>query len=109
MTIKRNIHIALAAAFIMVPVVFNAAQAAVTKSKTESATVAQTGKVSINKADVKALMQVKGMSAYKAHAIVAYRNKNGEFKNTDELNKVKGFKRMKPEELKGLADQLLLD
>lgn len=75
--------------------------------KTEAS--AQAAKVSLNKGDAKALMQVKGMSAYKAHSIVAYRKQHGDFKSVDELQNVKGFKRMKPENRKNLTDQLLLD
>lgn len=66
-------------------------------------------KVSLNKSDAKTLMQVNGMSAYKAHAIVAYRNKNGAFKSTAELEKVNGFKRMKPEAVKAITDHLTID
>jgi competence protein ComEA len=65
--------------------------------------------VSLNNADVTTLRQIKGMSAYKAHAIVAYRNKNGEFSDVAELTKVRGFKRMKPNETKELLQQLTLD
>ncbi len=66
-------------------------------------------KVSLNKSDAKTLMQVNGMSAYKAHAIIAYRNKNGAFKSTAELEKVNGFKRMKPDAVKAITDHLTID
>ncbi len=66
-------------------------------------------KVNINKGDAKSLMQINGMSAYKAHAIVAYRNKNGAFKTVSDLEKVNGFKRMKPEALKSITDHLVTD
>ena len=49
------------------------------------------------------------MSAYKAHAIVSYRKQNGEFKSMDDLVKVRGFKRVKPEGMKSFTDQLVLD
>lgn len=67
---------------------------------------APVAKVNLNKADVKSLMQIQGMSAYKAHAIIAYRHKNGDFKNFNELEKVKGFKRMTPESMKQMTEKL---
>lgn len=109
MKIKRSLHTVLAAALIVVPVASTVVYAAAVKQKSETAVITQAGKVSLNKADAKALMSVKGMSAYKAHAIIAYRNKNGDFKTTDDLTKVKGFKKMTPESMKGMTDQLLLD
>ena len=66
-------------------------------------------KVSLNKSDAKTLMQVNGMNAYKAHAIVAYRNKNGAFKSTAELEKVNGFKHMKPDAVKSITDHFVID
>lgn len=78
-------------------------------AKMEAAAVSEAAKVSLNKADAKALMQVNGMSAYKAHAIIAYRNKNGAFKSSSELEKVKGFKRMKPEAMKEMVEHLSID
>ncbi len=97
---------ALAAAMLVSPVF---AAPAVPVKADAAAAAADNIKVNLNKADAKALMQIKGMTAYKAHAIVAYRNKNGEFKNTAELEKVRGFKRMKPEEIKPLSDHLVLE
>lgn len=47
-------------------------------------------KVDINSADAKTLSNVKGIGSKKAEAIVEYRQKNGKFKNIDELLKVKG-------------------
>ena len=69
----------------------------------------ETAKVSLNKADAKSLMQINGMSAYKAHAIVSYRNKNGAFKSVNDLEQVKGFKRMKPEAIKAMGDHFVID
>jgi competence protein ComEA len=83
--------------------------AANASAKPESASSIAAGKVSLNKSDAKSLMQIKGMSAYKAHAIVTYRKQNGDFKTIADLSKVKGFKRMKPESIKSISDQMLLD
>lgn len=66
----------------------------------------QTAKVDLNKATAKDLMKVKGLTAAKAKAIVAYRKKHGDFKTLDELKEVKGFKKMKEDTLKQIEDQL---
>jgi competence protein ComEA len=109
MTIKRAMFTALITTVILGPIMATQLYAAATTAKTEAAAVSENIKVSLNKADAKALMQVKGMSAYKAHAIVAYRNKSGNFKTVAELEQVKGFKHMKPEEVKAISDHLLID
>lgn len=54
-------------------------------------------------------MKVKGINASKARAIVAYRKKHGDFKSTDDLAKVKGFTKMKPDQLKAIQDQLSVE
>ncbi|OGT39989.1 MAG: hypothetical protein A3F12_02610 [Gammaproteobacteria bacterium RIFCSPHIGHO2_12_FULL_38_14] len=59
-------------------------------------------------ATVKDLMQIKGINAYKAKSIIAYREKNGNFKSIDDLAKVKGFKRMKKDKLITIQHQLMV-
>ena len=108
MKIQRAIQTLAVTALLFGPVACGSVYAAANPVKTEVST-AQSIKVGLNKSDAKTLMQVKGMSAYKAHAIIAYRKQNGEFKTMDDLVKVKGFKRLKPENMKPLTDQLLLD
>jgi competence protein ComEA len=66
-------------------------------------------KVNLNKATVKQLVKVKGINASKARSIVAYRKKHGDFKSTDDLSNVKGFKKMKPDMLKEITDQLSVE
>lgn len=66
-------------------------------------------KVNLNKATAKELMKVKGLNASKAKSIVAYRKAHGDFKSVDELSNVKGFKKMKPEMLKDIEDQLTVE
>ncbi len=66
-------------------------------------------KVNLNKATAKELMKVKGLNAAKARAIVAYRKKHGEFKSIDDLNNVKGFKKMKPEMMKEVEGQVTIE
>jgi competence protein ComEA len=47
--------------------------------------------VNLNTATQAELEAVKGIGPAKAKAIMAYRDKNGSFKNVDELGNVKGF------------------
>ena len=75
-------------------------------AQAQTAAPADQNKVDINKATGKELMKVKGLSANKAKAIVAYRKKHGDFKSLDDLKLVKGFKRMKDDHLKQIEDQL---
>lgn len=83
-------------------------QATEATDTTAAATMEQT-KINLNKATVKELMKVKGLNASKARSIVAYRKKHGDFKSTDDLTHVKGFKKMKAESLKEIADQLTIE
>lgn len=73
---------------------------------TPAAAPAAEAKVNLNKATVKELIKVEGLNAAKAKAIVAYRKKQGDFKTVDDLSQVKGFKKMKADELKKITDQL---
>ena len=76
-------------------------------TKQDVATTSES-KVDLNKATVKDLLTVKGLNATKAKAIVAYRKKHGDFKSTEELNQVKGFKKIKGDDLKKITDQLTI-
>ena len=50
------------------------------------------GPVNINTADAQTLSKnIKGVGLKKAQAIVAFREKNGAFKNIEDLKKVKGI------------------
>lgn len=49
------------------------------------------GAVDINKATPQELTNLQGIGPSKAQAIVEYRQKNGQFKSTHELTKVKGI------------------
>ncbi len=79
-----------------------------TSNEQQGTTTEQT-KVNINKATTKELMKVKGLNASKARAIVAYRKKHGDYKSTEELANVKGFKKMKPNTMKEITDQLTVE
>lgn len=56
--------------------------------------------VNINTATQSELESVKGLGPSKAKAIITYREKNGQFKSIDELDKVKGFGKASVEKLK---------
>jgi competence ComEA-like helix-hairpin-helix protein len=108
MPMKRRIYTLMAATVVLGSAMGGHVYAAV-PTQAQAPVASDAVKVSLNKGDAKALMQIKGMSAYKAHAIVAYRNKNGSFKNASELDQVKGFKRMTPEGMKALTEHLVID
>ena len=75
------------------------------KKNTKSAKSKKTniGKININKADVETLTQIKGIGPKTAASIVAYRKKNGKFKNAEDLLNVKGIG---PKTLKGLKSHI---
>ncbi|AZC03184.1 MULTISPECIES: ComEA family DNA-binding protein [Acinetobacter] len=50
-----------------------------------------TGQIHLNQANVNDFQQLKGIGEKKAQAIVEYRQKNGSFKNIDEIKNVKGI------------------
>jgi competence protein ComEA len=72
----------------------------------QQGTGTEQGKIDLNKATTKQLMSVKGLNAAKARAIIAYRKKHGDFKSTDELSSVKGFKNLNADTMKSIQDQL---
>jgi len=76
---------------------------------TTSSSTEQGAKINLNTATASELMKVKGLNASKARAIVSYRKKNGNFKSLDDLANVKGFKKIKPDTLKSIQDQLSVD
>lgn len=49
------------------------------------------GKININTADAAQLMELTGIGAAKAEAVLAYREKNGSFQDIEELKKVDGI------------------
>lgn len=75
-------------------------------STSQEGAPAEVTKVNINQATVKDLLKVQGLNASKAKAIVKYRKKHGDFKSLDVLSKVRGFTKMKTEDLQKIQDQL---
>lgn len=65
-------------------------------------------KVNVNTATIKDLMRLKGLNRAKAKNIITYRQKHGSFKSLDDLKLVKGFKKMKSDQLKIIQDQLVI-
>ena len=63
-------------------------------------------KVNVNTATLKDLLKIKGLNKAKSKNILGYRKKHGDFKSLDDLKLVKGFKKIKPEQLKQIEDQL---
>lgn len=84
----------------------DATPVATTTESSTTTTTTTSEKVDLNKATVKELMQVKGMSAAKAKAIVTFRKKHGDFKSIEDLKEVKGFKKMNEKSMKKIEDQL---
>lgn len=68
----------------------------------------QTNLVNLNTASFRELMRVKEINATRARAIIAYRKKHGGFKSVESLSKVKGFTRMKDNEIQRIEDQLTI-
>ena len=57
--------------------------------------------VDINTATQSELEAIKGLGPTKAQSIIAYREANGNFKNVEDLDKVKGFGKASIEKIKG--------
>ena len=65
-------------------------------------------KINLNTATIKDLMRLKGLNRAKAKNILTYRTKHGGFKSLDDLKFVKGFKKIKMDQLKLIQDQLTI-
>ena len=63
-------------------------------------------KTDLNKASAQELLLIKGLNTSKVRAIITYRKKNNGFKTLDELSQVKGMKRLKADEMRGIQEQL---
>lgn len=73
---------------------------------TTTSTTTTTDKLDINTATAKQLMKIKGINSARAHAIVKYRAKHGNFKSLDELREVKGFKKLHDDKMQDIESQL---
>lgn len=65
-------------------------------------------KLSLNKATVRELIKIKGIKPNHAKALVKYRKKHGGYKSVEEIASVKGFRKMKPQTLKEIEEQLMV-
>ena len=74
---------------------------------TDNSAATQT-KVNLNTATYQELKKVTNSSA-KAHAIISYRKKNGDFKSVDDIANVKGFKKMNADKMKAMTDQFTVE
>jgi competence protein ComEA len=83
----------LSAAILSVAIVpfANAAETAATPSPTQVTAASKQVMININTADATALIQLKGIGAKKAEAIVAWRKANGKFTSPEQLLEVKGI------------------
>ena len=93
MTTKKLVTITLAIMAIFSLLIVNPAFSEV---KNEGAAksvelVASMQKININKADAKALTNLKGIGKDRADKIIEYREKNGPFEKIEDLMKVKGI------------------
>lgn len=59
--------------------------------------------ININTADIKQLSSLDGIGKKKAEAIIAYRTEHGQFRNVDDLRKVKGIGKKIHEKIKELV------
>lgn len=104
MSVYRLMLASLVAAMLASPVF--ADNTTTTSGSTETTQATPAPKINLNTATAKDLMKVKGLNASRARAIVLYRKKHGDFKTTQELANVKGFKKMKPDGFAQIADQV---
>lgn len=112
MSFYRSMLAAVAAIAIAAPAFAADTTTTDTTGTTQTTTTdQQTTKVNLNTATAKELTKVKGLNASKAKAIIAFRNKQTDkkFTSVDQLANVKGFKKMKPEALKAITDQLTVE
>lgn len=86
--ITRYITTAILASCFFSPLVFAESTDATDKP---SKTTIHSGPISLNKATVEELSEMKGVGEAKAKAIVTYRDEHGGFKNIEELTQVKGI------------------
>lgn len=104
MSVYRLMLAALVASFLASPVF--ADEASTSAGATETTQTTPAPKVNLNTATAKDLMKVKGLNASRARAIVVYRKKHGDFKSTQDLANVKGFKKMKSDTFLQIANQV---
>lgn len=78
-------------------------------SNSAGETANEQDKADLNKATVKDLRKVKGLTAARAKSIVNYRKKHGDFKSVDDLRQVKGFKKLDDKTFNEITEQLTIN
>lgn len=106
MSAYRFMLAVLAAAFIASPVFADESAATTSNDQTQTMQTQPQVKINLNTATAKDLMKVKGLNASRARAIVVYRKKHGDFKTPQDLANVKGFKKLKPQMMEEITDQV---
>lgn len=109
MSVYRTLLAVLAAACIASPVFADDNAATSSDDQTQAVQTQPAALVNLNTATAKDLMKLKGLNATRARAIVAYRKKHGDFKTTEDLAKVKGFKKMKAETMEEITSQVTVN
>lgn len=109
MSVYRFMLAMLASAFIASPVFADDSATTTTSDQTQTMQTQVMPKVNLNTATAKDLMKVKGLNASRARAIVAYRKKHGDYKTTQDLANVKGFKKLKPQMMEEITSQVTVD
>ncbi|NOY23453.1 MAG: helix-hairpin-helix domain-containing protein [Acidobacteria bacterium] len=99
---KKVFGMTMVIALAMILGSFTPAQAA-PKANKKAATVQQHAQIiNINRATVDQLTTLKGIGQKKAQAIIAFREKNGKFKNIEDVMLVKGIGQKMFDKMRGL-------
>jgi len=92
---KKTIQMTLVLSLVLMSTVyamqFNKNKVLKKSSEYNEVIIKQKNKISLNKASVSSLKQLKGIGSKRAKDIIAFRNSQGSFQKIDDLALVKGF------------------